>query len=382
MRSNNRLRDRYFTELEENCQLGLAKESTFAQRKKAVNYFVSFLNKEKINLKNLNSQHLHNFVHYLNQIVSIRGQKLAAATVKQIYALVRTFYIRCYEQRYVTQHPDLIFTKNLIQRYKLGQRRLPKYINQERMSKLLTKCPDKWKALLHFMYETGARISEVLNVQLEHIDFKTRQVQIFEPKTMNIRVTSLSQRTIRLLEEYFTTYRPQPRTRYESFLFINQQRRKMLPRAVQYLVKNVSSKILGSEHAITPHYFRAACAVHLLEEGVDIRQVQEIIGWKSLSVVQNYTRVTPQRQTELKERYHPSFRFEEKKSLIIENQEPSQASLTKMLQRLMEEQERKNQQKINEMKQFFQQKEQKYEQQISELLKSQQQLINKLLTEK
>ncbi|MFX0093318.1 MAG: tyrosine-type recombinase/integrase [Candidatus Hodarchaeota archaeon] len=323
MRINERIKRRYFSELERNCQLGLTKVSTFAQRKKAVKYFMEFLNNRNLNLKAISSLHVQEFLQYLSNRNTIRGGKFAPATLKQIYALVKSFYVRCYEKQLLSTHPDLIFTKNALRRYKLGKRKLPKYINQENMIKLLSDCPDSWKALLHFMYDTGARISEVLEVQIEHLDLDRNLVRIFEPKTMNVRVTSLSETTIQLLRNYLSKYRPTPKGRYKKFVFINQQKRKMTPRAVQYYIKRLSTTILGKKNAITPHYFRAACAVHLLESGVDIRQVQEIIGWKSLTVAQNYTRVTPQRQIQLKMQHHPGFKskISDQKIYQTQNQE-------------------------------------------------------------
>ncbi|MFX0094919.1 MAG: tyrosine-type recombinase/integrase, partial [Candidatus Hodarchaeota archaeon] len=231
----------------------------------------------------------------------------------------------------------------------------------------------------------------------QHLDFNRKIVQIYEPKTMNVRMTILSETTTQLLEEYITKYRPKPRFRYKEFVFINQQRRKMSPRAIQYLTKRLSTKFLGEENAITPHYFRAACAVHLLERGVDIRQVQEIIGWKSLSVVQNYTRVTLQRQAQLKEQHHPSF---QKKLLRPQTvKEPSSLLATQIesLRQQISEEQQGYKQDLVELKQAFQkeqlkweQERQAYEQRMSGLLKAQElkrdqerqayeQKINKLL---
>ncbi|MFX0092952.1 MAG: tyrosine-type recombinase/integrase [Candidatus Hodarchaeota archaeon] len=367
MRSNKRVQRQYLEELGQQSRDGLIKESTLAQRKKAVGKFIQFLNDRNINLKSLNSTHIRDFLQYLTQKINIRQKRYASATIIQMYALSKSFYVHCYERGVTTRHPDLIFIKNLLRHYKLGERKLPKYIGQERMKELLNQCPDRWQALLHFMYDTGARISEVLGVQYRHLDLERKRVEIYEPKTMNVRVTTLSDNTISLLRQYFLTYRPKPRKAYENYVFINQQRRKMSPRAVQYVVKDLSSKILGKNNAITPHYFRAACAVHLLEGGVDIRQVQEIIGWKSLSVVQNYTRVTPQRQAELKEKFHPGFQNpNEKEQVNVTTNEKKDSWLGQQfesLQRQLKEEQKKQEQDR-----------QRYEKRIDELIEKQQQM--------
>ncbi|MFX0095178.1 MAG: tyrosine-type recombinase/integrase [Candidatus Hodarchaeota archaeon] len=308
MHTNIRIQQRYLNELDQNYQAGLAKYSTVLQRQKALNQFIQFLNTNQLKLKQLTTRQVQAFLQYLASRKTSRGTSLAPDTLKQIYSLVKGFYVWCYEQRFVKEHPDLIFTKNLLRQYKLGERKLPKYISQDQMQKLLAECPKRWQALLNFMYDTGARLSEVLRIQLKHLDLEKQMVRIFEPKTMNVRMTNLSDKTIGLLREYLVKYRPSPKDGHEKIVFINQQHRQMKPRAVQRVIKRISERILGQNHKITPHYFRAACAVHLLERGGDIREVQEIIGWKSLAVVQNYTRVTLQRQIQLKKEYHPSFR--------------------------------------------------------------------------
>ncbi|MFX0091675.1 MAG: tyrosine-type recombinase/integrase [Candidatus Hodarchaeota archaeon] len=411
MRNNNQVRDNYFKKLEQECLVGLSKISTFKQRRKAVNYFINFLNNSKIDLRHLDPTHLQDFLQFLSQKKTYKGTNLAPSTIKQIYALAKSFYVRCYERHIASQHPDLIFTKNMLQRYKIGERKLPKYIDQDRMRKLLDNCPDRWKALLHFMYDTGARISEVLNVRREHLDFNKALVQIYEPKTMNVRVTSLSDKTIYLLQDYFENHRGKARAGHEPFVFVNQQRRKMSPRAIQYVVKKISTDLLGHQYAITPHFFRAACAVHLLESGVDIRQVQEIIGWKSLAVVQNYTRITPQRQAMLKKQHHPGFRSEEPNQ-PRDTVNPASINPVKFFQQQLIDERKRHQQDIKELKAAFReemselryqqshqqeldelrrllqeeqskraQERQEHEQRIKELLVSQKQLIQ-LLSQK
>ncbi|MFX0091884.1 MAG: tyrosine-type recombinase/integrase [Candidatus Hodarchaeota archaeon] len=380
IKSNSRIKSKYLQELEKNIVTGLEKQTTFVQRRKAVNYFFNFLDTHQINLKQLNSSHVQSFLHFLKLRITSRGTSLAPATIKQIYALTKSFYIYCYEKKIVLSHPDLIFTRNLVKQYKFGEKKLPKYIDQQQMKKLLDQSPDRWKPLLHFMYDTGARISEVLNIKIADIDFKKRLVKIFEPKTMNVRVTALSRTTVQLLQHYFDNHRPNPRKGYEEFVFINRLKRKMNPRAVQYVVKELSTKILGTKHAITPHYFRAACAVHLLESGVDIRQVQEIIGWKSLAVVQNYTRITPHRQTLLKEQHHPGFqdgrKDEEEKTKEDSKKrlDSTQSSTEVLIQQLLDERQ-EYRQELTEIKR----KSQQQQQQINELLKEQQGLQQHLL---
>ena len=125
MRTNNRLRKRYLNELRHQCQADIAKISTFNQRRKAVNYYINFLNQSNVNLKQITSSDLRKFLQYLSQKQTRFGKKFASATVKQIYALVRSFYVYCFEENLVITHPDHIFKKGSLRRYKLGEQKLP-----------------------------------------------------------------------------------------------------------------------------------------------------------------------------------------------------------------------------------------------------------------
>ncbi|MFX0092839.1 MAG: tyrosine-type recombinase/integrase [Candidatus Hodarchaeota archaeon] len=382
MRKNRQLFDVYFDELEQQCHAGLVKRSTLRQRRRAVKYLLEFMDQSNIDLKNLNSAHIRAFLQYLSLRQTYTGKKFAAATIKQAYALSRSFYVSCYGEKRVTTPPDQVFKRDLLRQYVLGEQKLPKYIDKEDMKALLEKCPDRWKALLNLMYETGARISEILPLQIDQLNLKKQTVRIFEPKTMNYRITTLSSKTVRFLELYLSKYRRQPRKGYKNFLFINQQRRPMSSRAIQYLIKRLSKKYLGERHVITPHYFRAACAVHLLEAGVDIRQVQEIIGWKSLNIVQNYTRVTPQKQAELKAKYHPGFQSEENAKTHDKTSAQNSSSIVEQLERIrlqMEHMQTTYEQKLQDLQLNLQKEQQKREEEQKQHKNQVDELINRIL---
>ena len=118
----------YFSELEENAKNGMAKRSTNIQRRKAVNNFIKYLNSKKASLNNVTSENIEGFLQYLSQKKTIKGKPMAPATIKQILALSKSFYIRCYQKKLVKEHVDVIFHRDLLKRYKIGEKKLPKYI--------------------------------------------------------------------------------------------------------------------------------------------------------------------------------------------------------------------------------------------------------------
>ena len=214
------------------------------------------------------------------------------------------------------------------------------------------------------MYDTGARISEVLALEPGSIDFDKGTVRLFEPKTMNHRVTTLSLVTMDIIRDYLEHGR-KPRNEEEGkFLFLNSRGTRLKARIVQIQLQKISGRILGPEKSITPHYFRAACAVHLLENGVGIREVQEIIGWKCLSTAQEYTRVVPQRMAHIKREHHPSFQNQDAPKFDFQEE-----TVFKLKEQLKAEKESfYNQQEI-EREQFTNMKA-RYDDHIHELLET------------
>ena len=291
--TNEKARDMYLDLLLENPN------SSLSERRRAINNLISFLDSIDISITELATEHLDVFV---NNLVSgeITGNPLSANTIQQKMALNKTFVRFLYERKFIDEHPDRIFTKGLDLRLPKVKELLPKYISQKDIQLLLENCSDRYQALLYLAYDTGARISEILSVKILDISFETSTITITEHKTNSFRKAFLSNITIQKLNYYLDTVRPKKES---DFLFINSYGKPFVSRTIQIFLKDFSEKLLG--HKITPHYFRAACATHMLENGAGIREVQVIVGWKSIQTVERYTRIIEKRQAQVKSNTHP-----------------------------------------------------------------------------
>jgi integrase/recombinase XerC len=192
------------------------------------------------------------------------------------------------------------------------EKRLPKFIYPEEISNLLesinTDKPigKRDKLILEFLYGTGVRVSELCNIKLSDIDYSQGLVLI-HGKGSKDRYVPLHSDLIELIREYIILVREEFQKRSETsskHLFLNFKGTNLTPRGVRLIVNKI---INNSEETlkISPHTLRHTFATHLLNNGADLRSVQELLGHSHLSSTQIYTKVTKEK---LKENYmaaHP-----------------------------------------------------------------------------
>lgn len=162
-------------------------------------------------------------------------------------------------------------------------------------------------ALLEFLYATGARISELLNVSMDDLDLDVEfpVVKLFG-KGGKERLVPLGSYAQTALETYLVRGRPllSARGKGENALFIN-QRGNPLSRQSAWEIINLAASRAGIEEKISPHTLRHSFATHLLQGGASIREVQELLGHSSVTTTQIYTRMTPQTLVEVYRTSHP-----------------------------------------------------------------------------
>lgn len=167
------------------------------------------------------------------------------------------------------------------------EQRLPHVLSKEEIKKILEAPRNiKHRAMLSLIYACGLRRSELLNLEPMHIDSNRKLLIIEQGKGRKDRVAPLSDKIIDLLREYYKAYRP------KKWLFEGQNT------GVQYTptsLQNVLKQALKQAHINKPvslHWLRHSYATHLLEQGTDLRYIQEILGHKSSKTTEIYTHVT------------------------------------------------------------------------------------------
>jgi integrase/recombinase XerD len=158
------------------------------------------------------------------------------------------------------------------------------------------------KTIIDFIYSTGSRVSEVINVNLSDIDLKESFVRL-EGKGAKQRIVPLGSLLINNLNDYIK-FRESIKNIKSSKLFLSKSFKSLDRTAVFRLVKSTGIK-LGLSTDLHPHTLRHSAATHMLEGGCDLRTVQEFLGHSSVSTTQIYTKVTKEFLEEAFTESHP-----------------------------------------------------------------------------
>ncbi len=191
-------------------------------------------------------------------------------------------------------------------------KKLPIFLSIEEITHLLdtvqnhelpTRRPYRDKAIFEFLYATGVRCSELINITVAHIDLQNKTVRIMG-KGKRERIVLFGQKAYDRLHEYFNHERPRFLNPYDQ-LFLNYRNEPLTSRSVQRIIEMFRS-CLKIQRPITPHKLRHSFATHLLNQGVDLRVVQELLGHKTLSSTEKYTHVSIEELSKMCNTIHPS----------------------------------------------------------------------------
>lgn len=150
--------------------------------------------------------------------------------------------------------------------------------NSDSDFRVITKIRDK--LIVTLLYSSGLRVSELINLTIDDVNFEEKQLSIVSRN--NSRVILLDKSSNQLIQKYL-----KKRTQKSKYLVVNKSGNQLTPRYVQLMIKKYGNES-GIKKKITPHILRHSYATHLLEQGVNIKIIQEILGHSNLSTTQIY----------------------------------------------------------------------------------------------
>ena len=190
------------------------------------------------------------------------------------------------------------------------EKKLPIYLSVDEIFHLLdnvkdeelpSKKPVRDKAIFELIYATGIRCSELVNIHIKDIDMNNKTILILG-KGNKERMVLFGTKAKNKLLQYLKEERPACHDGNEA-LFVNNSGKHLASRTVQRIIEMFRT-FLNIERAITPHKLRHSFATHMLNQGADLRVVQELLGHKSLSSTEKYTHVTLNDLTRLCDTIH------------------------------------------------------------------------------
>jgi integrase/recombinase XerD len=285
---------------------GLSKNSLAAYTRD-LERFSSYLIRENIEVLGFDETHAENFIVYLH------AEKLALSTSNRILSTLRSFY--AYLER---DHGAYNPMKDVLSR-KIPLR-LPKALTISQVTQLIeaSVLSDdivslRNKAILELLYSSGARVSEVVGLNLtDVVEIKSEDSAIrtlkLRGKGGKERVVPMGSYSVKALDDYLVRVRPSlvaknSKGKSEA-LFLNQRGSRISRQSAWQLIVDAAKRV-GLDEGISPHVFRHSFATHLLDGGADIRVVQELLGHASVTTTQIYTLITIDKIRESYAMAHP-----------------------------------------------------------------------------
>ena len=272
--------------------LGYSK-MTLISYQKDVDDFFSFVKKNNINYLNLSKDDVRLYLKLLDE------KKLKSSTISRRISCLRTFYNYLEDQKKVAGN---VF--KLIRNPKLD-RKLPNYLSYEELRVIFDSidikrdCGLRNRLLIEMLYATGCRVSEIANIKIDDINFNNNSIKIFG-KGSKERIVYFGD----YARFYLDMYLNQNINNNSKYLFVNEKNEKMDITEIEKIIKDIVYNLSIKSH-VTPHTFRHTFATHLLNNGADIKTVQELLGHSSLNTTGIYTHVSNER---LKEIYFKTFK--------------------------------------------------------------------------
>lgn len=281
-------------------ELGLAKNTQLAYMRDLRLLMKSLQLKADEELLQVSRQQL---IAYL---VHLKQEGRASSTVARKLASIKAFYRFLTAERYIRRNPA-----EVLEAASRGLH-LPKVLSVQEVERLLDE-PNlgtldgyRDKTMLELLYATGMRVSELVNVPMKNVDMKMQYV-IVMGKGSKERMLPLGRTALHYLEHYLSVVRPQllhgkPEAAVE--LFVTGWGGPMT-RERFYEIIVAYGKSAGISKRVTPHMLRHSFATHLLNNGTDLRIVQELLGHADISTTQIYTHLDVERLREVYDKTHP-----------------------------------------------------------------------------
>ena len=242
--------------------------------------------------QNITENNIRRYIEYLFDVDRKR------TTINRKISTIRSFFNFLKRDDYIEKNPakEIVSAK--------ARRKLPDFLTIDEMNNLLNNMKEedildlRNKLIFELLYATGLRVSELVNLKKKKIDFSNNNIRIIG-KGNKERILPVTSNLKRLFKKYFK------KRKYNSdYVFLSTNGNKLYARDIRRIIKKVI-KNMSMFKDITPHTIRHSFASHLLENGADLRMVQELLGHSSVSTTQIYTHISMEKMKKYHKKYHP-----------------------------------------------------------------------------
>ena len=276
----------------------MAKNSLEAYKRDVLEFVAFEGSRGMTNILETSSTEIVAFLH------SLKTMGKSAATVNRKLASVRSFFNYLIGEGLMTANPTANIKSPRIERKEI------EYLSIEEIDKLLA-CPDdsikglRDRAILETLYATGIRVSELIEANVEDINLRMGFITC-AGEGSKVRIVPLGRPARAALEEYIYDVRDKflKDNKGEKALFVNYQGTRISRQGLWKILREYGTQA-GIEHKLTPNIIRNSFAVHMLQNGADLKSLQELMGHEDITATQMYLQATKNRIKDVYDRTHP-----------------------------------------------------------------------------
>ena len=270
-------------------------ENTIESYKRDLNKFLEY--NKNTSIDNISNEDLKKYIKYLND------NGLNEKSIARNISSLKSFYKFLVISKYISSNTsDSLYLPKI-------KKSLPSTLTEEEVMSLLDiDLTDNFsyrnKAMLELLYATGLRVSELINLKLQDIDFSQDIIRTFG-KGSKERIIPIGDYAKEYLEKYIYEYRSSMLKKDNNeYIFLNNHGKQMTRQGFFKIIKKIA-KEKGINKELSPHTLRHSFASHLLKYGADLRTIQELLGHSDISTTQIYTHITNEELKQNYNEFHP-----------------------------------------------------------------------------
>lgn len=270
--------------------------NTLESYNRDIKQFLQYLNDNGIDFKNVKKSHIISYVFFLQK----SGK--ATSSISRSLASIRAFYRVLLKNRIIIYDPTLNLESPKI------EKKMPNILTIEEVERLLSTPNSKDqkgvrdKAMLEILYATGIRVTELISLNISDVNLELGYVKCQGTKE---RIVPIGKIAIKALEDYINNHRSLLiKNKTENALFVNFHGQRMTRQGFWKIIKYYADEA-GINKDITPYTLRHSFATHLIENGADLKSVQQMLGHTDISTTQIYAEMIKNRISDVYKKSHP-----------------------------------------------------------------------------
>ncbi len=270
-------------------------ENTIESYKRDLDKFLEY--NKNTSIENISNEDLKKYIKYLND--TGLNEKSIARNISSL----KSFYKFLVISKYISSNTsDSLYLPKI-------KKSLPSTLTEEEVFSLLDiELIDNFsyrnKAMLELLYASGLRVSELINLKLQDVDFSQDIIRTFG-KGSKERIIPIGDYAKEYLEKYIYEYRSSMlKKESNEYIFLNNHGKQMTRQGFFKIIKKLA-KEKGINKELSPHTIRHSFASHLLKYGADLRTIQELLGHSDISTTQIYTHITNEELKQNYNEFHP-----------------------------------------------------------------------------